>query len=634
MRTTRHIVTAVTIGTLLFTTFFPANAQTGIPVPSMSQCGTLVQNFMNTYGIRGGEFALARNGKLVYSRGFGNVNQTGTEPVMPYHMFRIASVSKPVTSIGMMRLVENGQLNLDAPVFGPSGILANDPYFASATITDTRIFNITTRQLLEHSAGWNRDLPMTPSPLPPYPWGYASSDPIGFPLHVTMTLGESNPVSRRALIKFLLQRGLDFTPGTSYAYSNIGYIVLAEIVEEITGIPYEQYMKTQLFEPVGSYDMHVAGNLLADKREREAEYLSTNTSLSIFGTGQSVPMHYGGINVTAMDAHGGWIASASDLVRLLTAVDGYPTRPDVLSQASLTNMTSPSSTNTGYAKGWQVHTTGFSGNWWHSGSLPGTSSFLVRTNTQFAWAFVFNETAAGNYFSALDGLGWNCLAATSTYPTHDLFDVPETPASDLAPILRSQNSLTIDWQPGNGSGRVIVMRAGAVPNRYPIDGTNYAAPNGGPYTDIGGGNFVVFSGTESTVQIDGLQANTNYFFRVYEFNNSANTGNNALYQLGRFHEASVSTLAPGANGSISGRVIGSNGRGAANAVVTVRDQANSIVAFGRTSSFGFYRIENVLLGNNYAVTASAKRENFSTVNVAMNGDLSGVDITAVSSMSK
>ena len=80
-----------------------------------------------------------------------------------------------------------------------------------------------------------------------------------------------------------------------------------------------------------------------------------------------------------MDAHGGWIATARDLVRLLTAVDGFPSRPDILSAATIQTMTTPSANNINYAKGWQVNS---AGNWWHGGSLHGSYSWMVRTNGQ------------------------------------------------------------------------------------------------------------------------------------------------------------------------------------------------------------------------------------------------------------
>src|SRR6185436_8271842 len=124
----------------------------------------------------------------------------------PYHMFRIMSVSKPVTAITIMKLREAGMLNLDDHIFGPGGILDADPYIAGATVSDSRIYDITVRNCLEHTTGWNKDLPMTPNPLPPYGFGFGISDPKEFPLHITSVLGEANPVTERQMVKFILQR--------------------------------------------------------------------------------------------------------------------------------------------------------------------------------------------------------------------------------------------------------------------------------------------------------------------------------------------------------------------------------------------------------------------------------------------
>src|SRR3954464_1278767 len=181
----------VLIGTIAFMLFaLPISAQTGIPAGSMGPCDTQMYAFLSKYQIAGATLAIAKNGKLVYMRAFGTADQAGTEATQPYHMFRIASISKPITSIAIMQLIESGQLSLSDKPFGPGGILNVDPYFAKANVTDSRIYDITIQNLLEHAAGWDREQPMSPSPLPPYPWGFGASDPIDFPLYVTQTLGE------------------------------------------------------------------------------------------------------------------------------------------------------------------------------------------------------------------------------------------------------------------------------------------------------------------------------------------------------------------------------------------------------------------------------------------------------------
>ena len=528
------------IGIVALTVFafaLPIFAQTGIPVGSMSQCDTQMQTFLNNYQMPGATYAITKNGKLIYMRAFGNANRAGTEPTQPYHMFRIASISKPITSIAIMKLVENGQLSLSDKPFGPGGILNADPYFANANVTDPRVYNITIQNLLEHSAGWNRDLPMPPGPVSPYPWGYGFSDPIDFPLHVTQTLGEPNPVTERGLIKFLIQKGLDFTPGTAYKYSNVGFLVLGEVIEKKSGLTYENYVKQNIFAPLGIYDIRLGKNLLADKLEREGEYITnpTFTSLSAYGTGQFVPLEYGGVSVEAMDAHGGWISTSRDLLRLLAAVDGFPSRPDILSPTTIQTMTSPSATNSNYAKGWEVN---FVNNWWHTGGLHGTSSIMVRTNSQYTWAIILNgRSQASGFWNAVDGLGWNCVNSTATFPTHDLFDVPTQNASAMNFSNVTSNSMTVNWTNGSGDGRVLIMRAGGAPNKFPLDGTDYS-----PQVDLGDGNRVVYSGTGNSATVGNLNSNTNYQFRLYEYKKNVNTGNHALYQLANSAGGSQNTL--------------------------------------------------------------------------------------------
>ena len=528
------------IGILILTIFaFSTFAQTGIPVGSMSQCDAQVQTLLTNYQIPGATLAIAKNGKLVYMRGFGTANQAGTELTQPYHMFRIASISKPITSIAIMKLIENGQLSLSDKPFGPGGILNVDPYFANANITDTRVYDITIQHLLEHAAGWNRDLPMPPGPVSPYPWGYGHSDPIAFPLHVTQTLGEANPVTRRAMIKFLIQKGLNFTPGTAFAYSNVGYLVLGEVIEKKTGSTYENYVKQNILAPLGIHDIRLGKNLLADKLEREGEYINAFTTLSVYGTGQFVPWQYGGWSLEAMDAHGGWIATSRDLVRLLTAVDAFPSRPDILSAATIQNMTTPSATNFGYAKGWGINST--QQTWGHGGSLDGSYSEMLRTNTQYNWAVILNKrTNVTGFQAAVYNLGWNCVATTTTFPTHDLFDVPTQNASAMNFSNVTSSSMTVNWTNGDGDGRVLIMRSGGVPNKFPLDGTDYPA---GPPVDLGDGNYVVYSGAGNSATVGNLNSSTNYQFRLYEYKKNVNTGNYALYQLG--DPASGSQTTPG-----------------------------------------------------------------------------------------
>jgi CubicO group peptidase (beta-lactamase class C family) len=511
-----------------------ARAQTGIASPTMYKTDTLIQNFLKTWNIPGATVAITRNGKLIYNRAFGYADQAKTEAMQPWHLQRIASNSKPITSIAIMKLVEDGKLKLNDIVFGPGKII-NDAYY-TGVITDSRIYNITVQQLLEHTAGWDRDQACD---------GYASCDPIGFPLHVTNTLGEGNPVKDSTLIKFLLKKGLNFAPGSKYAYSNIGYLVLAKVIERTTGMSYEDYVKSVIMKPLGLDDMHLGRNLLVDKQEREAEYTNSFTTQSCYGTGATVPWQYGGWNLEAMHAHGGWISSSEDYVKMILAVDKEATVPDILLPGTITTMTTPSAVNANYAKGWSVNSLG---NWWHMGSLDGTSSFMAKSASGFTWAIHLNaRDNRAAFANALDALPWNCIASTATYPTFDLF-APKTNAGAVTARRTGTGTARISWTSGNGDGRVVLVTEGTSWKSFPLEGADY--PASGDYStaiNLGNGVMLAYSGTGSNVDITNLDPTKTYRFTVIELYRNPGTGNNAVYKYGGRSEAVLNMSATAIN---------------------------------------------------------------------------------------
>ena len=519
-------------------------AQTGIAVPQMSQCDNLVNNFLATYNIPGATFTLSKDGKIVYMRAFGYADRAKTIPTQPHDLLRIASVSKPITSIAIMKMMQDGLLTMSSKVFGTGGLLQNHAVISTATITDTRIYNITVQQLLEHSAGWNRNVNCNPNPTTPYPYFFAGCDPINNPLTVTQQLGLPNPVTEDAICKYMLQKGLNFAPGTAYSYSNVGYLYLGEIIEQLSGMSYEDYVKTNILAPLGIYDMHIGKNLLSEKQEREVEYTGLgHTNLSVYGDGTSLVWEYGGMNVNAMDAHGGWISTARDLVTLLNAVDGFATKPDILTAPTINVMTAPSANSANYAKGWEVNN---SNNWWHSGAIPGTATLIARTSGGYTWAVLLNKRneTSNTFWSALDALPWNCIAATTTWPTHDLMLTPTQNASGISFSNITPNAVTVNWTNGNGGNRILAVRPGAPINAFPHDGSDYTAnanyPSG---ASLGTDNRVVYNGTGSSATITGLNPSTTYHFRLFEYNKATATGNNSLYLRGSNLQASQATSA-------------------------------------------------------------------------------------------
>lgn len=383
-----------------------SNAQTGQYVPQLANFDNAMLNLMSAYNVAGGQLAITYQGRLVYNRGFGYANTTTQESVNPNSIFRIASVSKTVTGIACMKLFEQGLLNLNSKVFGINGIL-NDAIYQN--ILDPRVANITVRMLLQHSGGWNSNI---------------SGDPMFNAYNIAKTMGVSSPPSPGTVIQYMLsQRMLDFTPGTQYQYSNFGFCVLGRVIEKITGQQYENYVRNSILLPLGITDMRLGLNLPANQLPNEVHYYdypSAPLAYSIYNNSTLVPWPYGGFNVEFMDSHGGWVASAEDLMKLVCAFDRFNTRPDILTSASIDTLTKPSLNNTNYGFGISVNTYN---NWWHTGSLPGTTSEIVRNgNGQINWAILFNtRDKNGNINTAMDNLVWNVLPTITSWPSFDLF---------------------------------------------------------------------------------------------------------------------------------------------------------------------------------------------------------------------
>ena len=327
----------------------------------------LGRDFMETYAAPALSFAVGYAGQIVHQDAWGFADLEGQEPATPQHLFRIASVSKPITSITLLRLIEQGRARLTDRVFGPGALLGTT--YGQPPYNDG-IDQITLEHLLTHTGGgWSNDHrdPMFTHPAMGHP------DLIGWTL---------------------ANRSLDRRPGEAYAYSNFGYCVLGRVIEKLTGQTYADHVRSDVLGRCGITDMTIAGNRRDQRQPHEVQYFSQNEDAY-------------GMNVTRMDAHGGWIARPADLVQLFMHVDGYSRPANILQAETIRTMTTASTANHRYAKGWSVN--GFD-NWWHNGSLPGTTTIAVRTHSGFCWAaFTNTRRRASTIDGDLDRLCWNMI---------------------------------------------------------------------------------------------------------------------------------------------------------------------------------------------------------------------------------
>jgi N-acyl-D-amino-acid deacylase len=250
-------------------------------------------------------------------------------------------------------------------------------------------------------------------------------------------LGTSGPADPAAIIEYMLRQRLDFDPGSRYAYSNFGYCLLGRVIEKITGHSYEKAVQGRVLVPIGARRMRLGGSLSLRQAKDEVRYYTANPGLArnVFATSpERVPWPYGGFHLEAMDAHGGWIASAVDLARFAAAFDG-PSRSSLLNRASLDLMYEPPPApvsrkpdgalqSSWYGCGWAVRPTRpGKANYWHSGSLPGTATLLVRRWDGLSWAVLFNQRSEDKQLpdDAIDAALHRAADSVTSWPTADLF---------------------------------------------------------------------------------------------------------------------------------------------------------------------------------------------------------------------
>ena len=362
-----------------------------------------IEWFIRNYDIKGASVAVAREGKLVYARGFGYASLPDSVTAEPYHRFRIASVSKLVTAVAIMKLQEEGRLSVNDRVFGPEGIL-DDTLFANPK--DKRVFDITVGHLLAHEGGWSQRY----------------GDQMFMPEVIARTLDVPMPVDTKTIIRFALDKNLHFTPGAGQSYSNLGYSILGLVIEKVSGMGYEEYCSTKVLEPLGIYDMALGHNLPEMALPLEVSYYEvTNAPLkpSVYGTGEMLPASRGGNDIEALGAAGAWVATAPDLMRLLLAIDGFDNPKDILSPESILFMTD---VYNGYAPvGWRA--TMVNGSWWRTGSFSGTTAMMKRLPDGTAWVVLLNSSAwnGPELSTDIDQMMSKFLSRVKDWPQNDLF---------------------------------------------------------------------------------------------------------------------------------------------------------------------------------------------------------------------
>jgi CubicO group peptidase (beta-lactamase class C family) len=389
---------------------------TGIDVPALASFDNTMQAFMQEQGIGAGALAVTHKGRLIMAHGY-TWDADQSYAIQPTSLFRIASLSKSITAATVLKLVQDGHIDLDTRI---TDILTFDPPAGQAV--DPRLNDVTVAHLLYHQSGWDNEQ-----------MGY---DPMFSDFRISEALGVHLPISQANIMTFMSGMPINQDPGTTFAYSNFGYMLLGRIIEAVSKQPYETYVKQNVLEPLGIEHAQLGQSPLENRLPGEVTYHSDFKGPTVFdATGANVPWPYGGWNLENMDAHGGWIANVVDLARFASSFD-YPGSNSVLTQDMITLMfKAPPGTNLQadevryYGMGWDVVRWGNNKmNSWHTGSLDGTLTLMVRRWDGVGWIVFFNEREnksdpTGDSYWEIDNLLHNAANAISSWPGGDLFQL-------------------------------------------------------------------------------------------------------------------------------------------------------------------------------------------------------------------
>jgi len=296
-------------------------------------------------GIPGLAVAVAVDGRIVYSEGFGFADLEERVPVWPTTKFRIGSVSKPLTAVALVQLVEQGKLDLDAPIqkYVPSFPDKGAP--------------ITTRMLAGHLGGIRH---------------YKDDENLSAKHYSNVLEG----------LKIFQNDPLVAPPGTKFSYSSYGFNLLSAVVQGASGQDFLSYMHEHVFEPLG---------LRSTVEDQPAEIIEQRARF------YTQPKDKHVLNAPFVDnsykwAGGGFLSSAEDLVRFGSAL----LQPGFLKRDSLQLLFTPQKTKDGqetkYGMGWFIgkSTSGQKILEHSGGSVGGTSELILYPDAHMVVAMVTN----------------------------------------------------------------------------------------------------------------------------------------------------------------------------------------------------------------------------------------------------
>jgi N-acyl-D-amino-acid deacylase len=323
---------------------------------------------MDRHGVPGAALAVAKNGKLLLAKGYGWANVATGDAVEPDTLFGLASLSKSFTATAILLLIDQGKLEIDAPIFE----LIKHIKPPRGAKVDPRFLDITVRQCLNHSGGWDRNV---------------TGDPINWEPQICRALKLRPPISSQDFLSFTFAVPLNFPPGTNAVYSNVGYVILGEIIAKVSGQSYERFVVENVLKPMGIKR--------AALHPVEGRYLKGEALRHLSGSLISLPP----MQTPMLDATGGWTCTVVDMVRFLTNLDGSRGE-SLLSEKARKLMIEPPpkplkprENGTYFGLGWdEVAVNDKAYTYSKDGSFQGMRTFMKRLPSGVNWALLYNAS--------------------------------------------------------------------------------------------------------------------------------------------------------------------------------------------------------------------------------------------------
>lgn len=328
---------------------------------------SVIIGFKDKWQIPGISVAIAKDGRLIYAKGFGFADTLNKIPVNPNHLFRMSSCTKTMTALAIMKFVEEKKISIEDYVFGEKGILSTSFY---SNIKDSLIYSIKVKHVLYQNVGWP-DLDII------------GENTASYELNLPIPAGiEENA-------KFFLLQKQEFAPDTKHRYSNVNYFFLGQIISELSGKAYIDFIMEDFLPLFGIKTAFPAASNIEKKHMNAVIHYDYQGEMLpwVFDTTKLVHESYSN-NVLPMLADGAWIMRPLDLVRIILAMDGYDEPKDIISESTLDLMTSlPTQVKSKYAMGLNV----IGKRWFHLGAWSwGNAAIWMKTENNVCFVIATN----------------------------------------------------------------------------------------------------------------------------------------------------------------------------------------------------------------------------------------------------